>query len=259
MTNTQENTDLGNTTMLDFNDFAGKFGGWADLFRPFIEGKEMFDIYQKIKKDAEKEVILPYSEDTFKVFAKTYPPSVKSIWYLMDPYPRRYRNRVPQATGIAMDCSNSPDGKLQPSLDVFYDAIEKNIGKQIARPASLDYLLYQGVMLTNTDLTLKMNKTGSHERLWEPFQKFFLEEIMGSRQGIVYVLAGKASHRLDRYIQPIGNHIIKLEHPAAAHRNHVDWECKGIFTTINKILKQQGNEQIEWDAREWERLAEAPF
>jgi len=69
---------------LDYNDFAGKFGAWAELFKPFIESKDMFDIYEKIKEDAKKEVILPDSDNTFKVFAKTIPEDIKVVWYLMD-------------------------------------------------------------------------------------------------------------------------------------------------------------------------------
>lgn len=244
---------------MEYNDFAGKFGAWSELFKEFIEGKEMDNIYARIKEDAKKEIILPYSEDTFKVFGKTYPSSIKTIWYLMDPYPRRYRNRVPQSTGTAMDCSNSPDDKMQPSLEIFYNAMEKDTGVKIDRSLSLDYLLQQGVMLTNTDLTVKMNKTASHDKLWEPFQKYFLERVMGSRTGIIYVLCGKASHRMDKYIQPIGNHIIKLEHPAAAHRNHVDWECQNIFTQINRILKTDNNGQIYWNKTDWDTIDPPAF
>ncbi len=244
---------------MEYNDFAGMFGAWAELFKPFIEGEEMDKIYAKIKEDAQKEVILPSCEDTFKVFGKSHPDHVKSIWYLMDPYPRRYKDKTPQATGIAMDCSYSPDGRMQPSLEVFYSAIEKDLGKKIKKPLSLDYLVDQGIMLTNTDLTVKMNKTASHEKLWEPFQKYFLEEIMGRKTGIIYVLAGKASHRMERYIQPIGNHIIKLEHPAAAHRNHVDWECDHIFNKINKLLKENNNGEVYWDKTDWEAANNPPF
>lgn len=244
---------------MDYNDFAGQFGAWAELFKPFIEGSEMDKIYSRLKRDAEKDTILPYCENTFKVFAQTHPDQIKSIWYLMDPYPRRYKDRTPQATGIAMDCSNSPDERMQPSLEVFYDAMEKDLGRKVDRSLSLSYLLDQGIMLTNTDLTVKMNKTASHNQVWEPFQKYFLENIMGSKQGIIYVLAGKASHRIDRYIQPIGNHIIKLEHPAAAHRNHVEWECGNIFSKINRLLKENNNGQVYWNKTDWKKANNPPF
>lgn len=245
--------------MLDYNDFAGKFGAWAELMRPFVEGDKMSKIYQRLKEDSKKELILPDSDNTFKVWGGSHPDNIKTIWYLMDPYPRRYKNKVPQATGIAMDCSNSPDGKMQPSLEIFYDAIDKEYSTKVERSLSLDYLLQQGVMLTNTDLTCKLNKTASHEKLWEPFQQYFLENIMGSKGGIVYVLAGKASHRMEKFINPLGNYILKVEHPAAAAHKNTDWECQHVFTRINKLLKENGKESIMWNKADWEEANSCPF
>jgi uracil DNA glycosylase len=133
----------------------------------------------------------------------------------MDPYCRRYRDGKLQATGIPMDCSNSPDGKLQPSLTKFYDTMSKELGHKVQYSPSLKYLLEQGCMLLNSDLTVKLNKTQSHEGLWRPFMKYFFEEILTSYPGMIYVLAGKASQALERYINPLGNYIFKVEHPAA--------------------------------------------
>lgn len=253
---------------LNFDDFAADFGPWADDFRPMIESKEMYDIYQRIKSDAyvekdgklyRREFIVPASDKTFRAFATTFPENLKSIWYLMDPYPRRYKGGIDQATGIAMDCSNSPDGKLQPSLEKFYESMSQDIGHEVERSTNLEYLHSQGVMLLNTDLTCKLNKTGSHEKLWDPFQKFFLEEIMAKRTGLIYVLAGKVSQRMERYIQPLGNYIFKIEHPAAAsHKNSV-WDCQKIFTKTNKILKENTGKIIHWDKRDWDKENQPPF
>lgn len=250
---------------LNYEEFAGKFGAWADRFKPFIESKEMYDIFQKLKEDAwtpegkRKELICPDSSNTFRAFATTVPDNIRTIWYLMDPYPRRYKGGIMQATGIAMDCSNSPDGKIQPSLEKFYASMGKDIGKKVLESNDLTYLHDQGVMLLNTDLTCKLNKTGSHEKLWEPFQKFFLEEIMGCFTGIVYVLAGKASHRMEKFINPLGNYIFKIEHPAAASHGDRDWDCQKIFTKTNKIIEQNIGKEftIKWDKKDWDE--EPPF
>lgn len=245
--------------ILSFEEFAPLFGPWADLFRPFIESKAMFDIYARLKSDAQKEIIVPKSENVFRTFATSHPDNVKSIWYLMDPYPKRYKTRVPHATGIAMDCSNSPDGKMQPSLEKFYDGLSKDIGKEVERSLSLEYLNNQGVMMLNTDLTCKLAKTGSHDKVWEPFQKFFLEEIMGQKTGIIYVLAGKNSHRMEKFITPIGNYILKVDHPVTASYKNTDWDTKNVFSLTNKILKENKGKTIFWDKKEWDYENEPPF
>jgi len=243
---------------LDFESFKPKFGGWADRFRPFIESKEMWDIMQKVKQDSMSDTIVPKSSDTFRAFRTIVPSDLKVVFYLMDPYPRKYRDGKYQATGIAMDCSNSPDGKLQPSLENWYDAINTEVGFKVERSPSLEYLHEQGVMLLNSDLTCKLNKTQSHEKLWEPFQKFFLEQVLGSDTGIIYVLCGKASLRMEKYINPFCK-IFKLSHPAAAAHTHTDWDSKGVFKQINRILKDNNGFEILWDKRQWNEYKTPPF
>jgi uracil-DNA glycosylase len=250
-------------TKLDFETFKPKLGLWANKFKPFIESKEMWDIMQTIKNDARypdgrrKEVIVPENKDTFRAFSTVNPGNIKVIFYLMDPYPRYYKDgKTMQATGIAMDCSNSPDGKLQPSLENWYDAMDNELGDKVLRSKDLTYLHQQGVMMLNTDLTCKLNKTQSHEGLWEPFQKYFLEQVVGSDTQIIYVLCGKSSERMERYINPFCT-IFKLSHPAAASHTHTDWDSKGVFTKINRIIKDHNGGHIFWDKRDWDE--QKPF
>lgn len=243
---------------LDYETFKDKLGAWAPKFKPFIESKKMWDIYQKVKNDSASDTIVPKSTDTFRAFKTVDPANLKVIFYLMDPYPRKYSNGEFQATGIAMDCSNSPDGKLQPSLVNWYDAISKSEGYKVNYSPSLEYLHEQGVMLLNTDLTCKLNKTTSHEKLWEPFQKYFLEEVVGSETHIVYVLCGQASLRMEKYINPFCK-IFKLSHPAAASHTHTEWDDKGVFKDINTIIWNANRFKIWWDKDKWEESKELPF
>lgn len=243
---------------LDFNSFAGKLGAWAEKLRPFIESEAMWTIMQKIKTDSMSDTIVPKSTDTFRAFATTVPDNVKVMFYLMDPYPRKYSNGEFQATGIAMDCTNSPDKKIQPSLVKWYDAISSSEGYKVNYSPSLQYLHDQGVMLLNTDLTCKLNKTQSHEKLWEPFQKYLLEDVLGSDTGIIYVLCGKASLRMKRYINPFCK-TFELSHPAAASHISTDWDYKNIFKTINKILGENNGYTIYWDKDKWDEASEPPF
>lgn len=246
------------TKMLNFETFKPKLGDWADKFRPFIETEAMWNIMQRIKQDSLTEVVVPKSSDTFRAFSTTKPEDLKVIFYLMDPYPRKYKEGGLQATGIAMDCTNTPDGKLQPSLDVFYDALELEMSHKVKRSPDLTYLHEQGVMMLNSDLTCKLNKTQSHEKLWEPFQEYFLDHILRSDTQIIYVLCGKASHRMERFISPYCT-IFKLSHPAFAFRSGQAWDSEGVFTKINKLLKEKNNNHVFWDKDDWDAYKECPF
>lgn len=247
---------------MNYEDFKPLFGpSWAERFKPFIESKAMFDIYSTIKEDAKTERILPVSANVFRVFQLTRFEDIKVVIYLGDPYPRLYKGGIPQATGIPMSCDNSPDGKLQPSLEKFYDAINTELQESVRRSPSLEYLLEQGVLLMNTDLTVKKDKTGSHEGLWLPFQEYFLQEVMFGTTGIVYVLLGDVSRGMERYINPLGNYILggkkdKIDHPVAASYKHSDWNSKGLFTKVNKILASNGQEMILWNPKRWEEIKE---
>lgn len=244
---------------MDFNSFKDDFGAWANKFRPFIESEDMYNIYQRLKSDSlNGEIITPHSDSTFRAFKLTNPELIKVIFYVQDPYPKRYSKTTYQATGIGLDCSTTPDGKLQPSLIKFYDAMSKELGHKVEYSPNLEYLGEQGVLMLNTDLTCKLNKPNSHEGLWEPFQKYFLTEIMSSNSGIIYVLCGKQSHRMERYILPVGNYIIKLDYPSAL--KSMDWNSNGVFQKINKILHQNSRFNILWDKKEWQQEIDSlPF
>lgn len=248
-----------------YEDFAPLFGAWAEKFKPFIEGEEMFKIYQRIKADAERERIFPSFENVFKVFQLTKMEDIKVVIYLGDPYPRTYKGGIiPQATGIPMSCDNSPDGKLQPSLENFYNAMNAELETKVRRSKSLEYLLEQGVLLMNTDLTVKANKTGSHEGLWAPFQQYFLQEVMFGTTGIIYALLGDSSRAVEGYINPLGNYILggkkdKIDHPVAASYHGGEWDSKGLFTKINKILRSNKHGEIYWDRALLEAINELPF
>ena len=153
------------------------------------------------------------------------------------------------ADGIAMSCSNTE--KEQPSLTLFYDAIEDDIYKglnlEMQRFADLKYLCNQGVMLLNTALTTEMNKPGSHKELWKPFMVYLLEEIFSKKEnGIIFILAGKQSQYYAKYINPLQHYIIEVEHPAAASHKMRKWQHEKIFSKINYILKTNGKSEVDW-------------
>ena len=219
---------------------------WHLKMKPIIESKEVAEIFTKLKNDVSiGKKIVPLSKDLFRSFQCDL-NEINTIFLLMDPYPRLYSNKVPQADGVAMSCRNSPDGKIQPSLEKFYDAIAKEYEEEFEYNKDLQYLVDQGVMFLNTDLTCELNKTESHSLLWEPFMKKVFNDIFFDLTGIIYVVCGKSSERLLKYINPLGNYIEKLSHPASAAYKSDEWDSKGVFKRINYIIKSNNNQSINW-------------
>ena len=109
----------------------------------------------------------------------------------MCPY-HTLKNGEPIADGLLMGCSNT--NYLQPSLQQFYDAIEREMHRGLNLKAykfpDVSYLAKQGVLMLNAALTTEINKAGSHLEIWEPFMKYLLEEMFAFT-GIPIVFFGK--------------------------------------------------------------------
>jgi uracil-DNA glycosylase len=250
---------------LDWEKFEPLFDEWAIHFKPLFEKTDVMDkIYEQLKHIGRPRsqgglgrIICPDSNNTFRAFSSCPPSLLKVVWILLDPYPSiHYVNKgtkdekmIKTSNGIAMDCSNR--GILQPSLEKFYEGIEQQyhngFNLNMLKPASLEYLYNQGNMFLNSALTVEANATGSHTEIWQPFMKYFLEEVMSLFTGIIYVLCGKDSQKLEKYIKfPLGNYIIKIEHPSYAARQHRDWEYEDVFKKIDYILKHNNNMKMQW-------------
>lgn len=247
---------------LDKEDFKHKFGEWWRYFEPLFDKTEVMEnIYAELKATSmDKKTICPASSDVFNSFLATSPDQLKAIFVLLDPYPQ-VKKGVRVSCGIAMDCRNTePIGEpIQPSLRKFYEAIEHSeadgLDLKMLHPHSLEYLTSQGVMLFNSALTVVRDKTGSHTKLWAPFMHYFYETVMSHFSGMIYVLCGKESQKMEKWIDPLANHIFKIEHPSHAERQYRPWNYDDIFKKINYIIKHNNGEEMKivW------RYEEPPF
>jgi len=203
---------------MNYEKFQPLLGEWAEFFKPFIESKEMDDIYSFLRyKFKQGAVICPDSRDVFRTFEET-PKNISVVIYAMDPYPT-IKDGIKVANGVPMDCRNT--GILQPSLDKFYEGIEKELFRGLKlngwKSPDLRYLPAQGVMLVNSDLTVEAYKSGSHKGVWIKFQKYFIEEILNKYyKGLIFVLMGKNSLEVQEFIDENVHYVYTCEHPVAA-------------------------------------------
>lgn len=231
---------------MNYEKFEPLLGSWGEHLRPFIESEECDKIYAKLQADSKAgRIITPEAKNTFRAFKETPFHNTKVVFLLQDPYPA-VKEGVYTADGIAMSCRNT--GKLQPSLEKFYEAVEE-ISKDTPsfRKNDLAYLCNQGCMMLNTALTVERDKIGSHEELWRPFTRFLLEDVFGrKRDEVIFVLCGEKSQYFARYINPLQHMIFEIEHPANAARKLRKWEHKDVFKRINKILESNRKTPIIW-------------
>lgn len=249
---------------LNWELFKPKFGEWDRYMQEFFEGEKAFEIYKKLKECKNRgNKILPESKNTFKAFEIMPPRNLQLIIIGMEPYASVYRDGNSVATGIALDCSNSVTGAIQPSLFSFYDGIAKEYNQEPEYSYDLGYLNRQGVLLLNKSLTVIEGQIASHSNVWDDFQQYFLEEIVTKNfPGVPILLLGKQASLLQRFISPSINPLFVLTHPSYAARKNIVWDTENAFTEINKLIGENTGvvNKIHWFEKEYNKwLEDCPF
>ena len=216
--------------------FGDRLGEWKDILTPWIISEDCDNVFKKIKEDRITNKIYPNSPDLFN-FLKVSPSDLKVIIVGSDPYPGRYRNRMPHATGYSLDNRYAPDNEPQPSLKKFIEGIALEYNDTVDVKCNLDYLINQGVMLANRSLTCKYRKIGDHIGLWDGFWRFFFENLTSICPYTPILLLGQEAEKLEKYIFTMAHPIFKLTHPSNAARSNIDWTTNNTFHNINKQLQ----------------------
>lgn len=223
--------------------------GWHPKIQPLIEGELTDNIYKFLKSESSRgKIICPESKNTYRAFEETPYEELKVVWIGQDPYPFYWREQM-TADGIAFSCAITK--RLQPSLEELYKGMESDLcnglNLRMIKEFDLSYLCKQGIMLLNSALTVEKEKPGSHFEIWKPWMRYLIEEILVPyNPGLIYVLCGKQAQLLEGSIDPLNNHILKVEHPASAAHQFRSWNHDHIFTKINRLLKEYYNYEPEW-------------
>jgi uracil-DNA glycosylase len=219
---------------------------WHDAIRPFIESENCDAIYSFLKSEGRRgKKIAPLSSDTYRCFKETPLDEMKVVLLGMCPYHTQF-DGVPVADGLLMGCSVT--GKLQPSLQQFYNALEMDLydglNLRIHKDPDVAYLAEQGVLMLNAALTTEMNKAGSHLKIWEPFIKHVFENaIAPSRVPVVFL--GKEASKFKRYMAPL-TWSFEISHPASASYKNTEWSSEKTFTKLNRIMIDEKRQLINW-------------
>jgi uracil-DNA glycosylase len=217
---------------------------WHAKVRPFIESEQCDKIYEFLKKESKRgKKIAPLSSNVFRAFRETSLDNLKVVMMGMCPYHTSIGGEY-VADGLLMGCSIT--GKLQPSLEQFYKAIERELYEDVKHEKTPDvrYLANQGVLMLNAALTTEINKAGSHIALWEPFTRYLFEHVLDTA-GVPIIFLGKDAAKYERYVPPF-TWSFTLSHPASASYKNTDWDTEGVFGKVNKILKDNNNYKIWW-------------
>lgn len=213
------------------------FAGWINV----IDKMELNKIMRWLLTIKDED-ICPSKKKIFRSFFFCPYQELRVVCLGQDPYPQ-----PGVATGIMFgNSSSTSEEQLSPSLKVIKEcAINYEIPHgPIIFDNTLESWAKQGVLLLNSALTCKVNEPGSHLHIWVPFISKLVENISIKKDGLVFVLFGAHANYYKKYIK--GNHkIIEIHHPAYYARMNKKMPYE-TFTEINKYLKAQYNEQINF-------------
>ena len=235
-----------NRTKLNKGAFEPLFGDWWPKIEPFFDSGGMDVIYEHLKFESQRgKKLAPLSHNVYRCFIETPLKDLKLVMMGMAPY-HTFKNYMPVADGLLFGCSTT--GKLQPSLQLFYDEIERSVYKGLSlegeKSPDVSFLAHQGILMLNASLTTEMNKAVSHLELWKPFIKYIFEEIL-SIERVPIIFLGKNAYRFKKYI-PIMLQTFEVNHPASAAYRNEEWDSGGVFLAVNKLIKEYNNYEIDW-------------
>ena len=213
------------------------FGDWMKV----IDKTELLNIMRWLSS-IDKSKLCPAYPNIFKAFKLCPFKDCKVIFLGMDPY-----SQPGVATGILFGNSkDTPEEQLSPSLQVVKESV---INYEIPHNLiefdnTLESWAKQGILMINSALTCHVNAVGSHVETWKPFMAKLIHNISLRDNGLVFVLFGAQARFYKKYIAGT-QCIIEVKHPAYFARTG-EIMPYSVFTDINKFLKQQYNEQIEF-------------
>ena len=213
------------------------FGDWAKV----IDKEELYWV-TKWLKTVDSSCLCPDLPNVFKAFKVCPFKKLRAIALGFDPYPQKG-----VATGILFGNSKDTlESQLSPSLKVIKEcAINYELPHDnIVFDNTLESWAKQGMLMINSAFTCEVNKVGWHTNIWQPFTSKLIENISKYDNGFVFLLFGKQAQSFKTNIKGV-HKIIEVQHPsyfARINQKMPYW----VFTEVNKYLKEQYNEIIEF-------------
>ncbi len=221
---------------------------WTDKLKTFLLSSDFDNIIEYLYNESKAgRKFTPVLKDMFSAFENCPYKDLKVVLVLQDPYYQMI-NGITVADGMAMSCSHT--GKLQPSLDYVFKAIDRTVypdtGYENPNP-DLTRWANQGVLLLNTALSTEVGKAGAHQHIWKPFTCYLLDILNSINSGLVFIFMGKAAQEYESLISDNRHYKLFCTHPAsAAYKKLPLWESDGVFSKTNDILRGAINDKIIW-------------
>lgn len=202
--------------------------------------KEFSSIEEKLKteKDNFEDMaeIYPEPKDIFACFKYFNIEETKVVILGQDPY-----HQPGQAQGLSFSVPSN--FKNPPSLVNIFKEINLEYGES-PTGGNLEFWAKQGVLLLNNTLTVRQSAPNSHLKIWKGFTKKILQELLDVKKDVIFLLWGNNAKKCVEKL-PI-SYALKATHPSPLGANKGGWFNCNHFNECNRILGENGYEEINW-------------
>lgn len=174
--------------------------------------------------------IYPESKNIFRVFKETPPEKVNVIWLGQDPY-----HNKGQATGRSFECGKHPSPSWRKIAEIYKQEVQDHDPRVVQ--GILDKWVESGVFMLNKALTVREGMPNSHTKLWEPFTKYVLSQLLNdiSNPRAIVLLGTEAQKLVPKHIPP--HKVFAYEHPAASSYQGRPWRGNSLFTDVKQFME----------------------
>ena len=212
---------------------------WDEILNGEFEKEYYLKLRAFLKSEYSSHKIHPDMYDIFNALKWTSYKDTKVVILGQDPY-----HEEGQAHGLAF--SVKPDVKIPPSLINIYKELHNELGCYIPNNGFLEKWARQGVMLLNSALTVRDGMANSHRgKGWEIFTERIVECLNAREDPVIFMLWGNNAREKMKVITNPQHHILTSVHPSPLSASRGFFGC-GHFKTANRLLRQMGKEEIDW-------------
>jgi len=214
---------------------------WDTILKEEFEKKYFKELKIFLDNEYKKKIIFPEYKNIFRALKETEYQNLKIVIIGQDPY-----HGEKEANGLAFSVNDQV--KMPPSLRNIYKELNSDL-YIVNESKDLSYWAKQGVLLINAVFTVEKDKPASHKNKgWEIFTDNLIRIINKKNETVIFVLWGNFAKLKKTLIDTKKHKIIESSHPSPFSARKSFFGSKP-FSKINKILKEEGNKEIDWQIK----------
>lgn len=213
---------------------------WYELLKRYFDSSSFSETMDLLKKDKEKFIIYPETEDILHAYNSTPFEKVRVVIIGQDPY-----HGEGQAHGLAF--SVKEEVKIPPSLQNIFKEID-NCGLLTSIPehGNLQSWADQGILLLNSYLTVRKGQPLSHSKIgWQSLTDYTIIKLSESREKLIFLLWGIHARSKANLIDKHKHYVLEAAHPSPFSAYTGFFGCNH-FKEVNQILESHNDQSIIW-------------